>query len=201
MADSDPPPERERNRPARDDRRGMEPALLTVIQALHTAFVESHQREHSQAEEAQKNLEEERGATAREQDARYAERFTAQERAVEVATVSSTKALEAALASTKEAIAKSEVAQEKKSDATYVSIVKLQEAMAQVMPRAEAENRFRAQEITMAEMRDRLKTVEAMRVGQTQQRSETQMMVPWILAAISLAGLVIAILTRVTVRP
>jgi hypothetical protein len=179
----------------------MEPALLTVIQALHTAFVESHLREHAQADEAQKNLEEERSATAKEQDARYAERFTAQERAVEVATVSSTKALEAALASTKEAIAKSEVAQEKKSDATYVSIVKLQEAMAQVMPRAEAENRFRAQEITMAEMRDRLKTVEAMRVGQTQQRSETQMMVPWILAAISLAGLVIAILTRVTVRP
>jgi hypothetical protein len=179
----------------------MEPALLTVIQALHTAFVESHQREHAQADEAQKNLEEERGATAREQDARYAERFTAQERAVEVATVSSTKALEAALASTKEAIAKSEVAQEKKSDATYVSIVKLQEAMAQVMPRAEAENRFRAQEITMAEMRDRVKTVEAMRLGQTQQRSEMQMIVPWILAAIALAGLVIAILTRVTVKP
>jgi hypothetical protein len=108
----------------------MEPALLTVIQALHTAFVESHRREHELAEEANRALEEERGATAREQDARYAERFSAQEKAVEVASISSTKALEAALAGTKEAIAKSEIAQEKKSDATYVSIVKLQEAMA-----------------------------------------------------------------------
>jgi hypothetical protein len=192
-------------RPERDvrprDRRGMEPALLTVIQALHTAFVESHLREHAQADEAQRNLEEERGATAREQDARYAERFSAQERAVEVASISSTKALEAALAGTKEAIAKSEIAQEKKSDATYVSIVKLQEAMAQVMPRAEAENRFRAQESAMAEMRDRLKTIEAMKQGQVEQRSDMQLIVPWILAAIALAGLVIAILTRVNVRP
>jgi cobalamin biosynthesis Mg chelatase CobN len=183
------------------DRRGMEPALLTVIQALHTAFVESHQREHAQAEEAQKNLEEERGATAREQDARYAERFSAQEKAVEVASISSTKALEAALASTKEAIEKSEIAQEKKSDATYVSIVKLQEAMGQVMPRAEAENRFRTQDTNLAELRDRLKTIEATKQGQVEQRSEMQMMVPWILAIISLAGLVIAILTRVTVKP
>lgn len=172
----------------------MEPALLAVIQALHQAFIDSHQREHAQAEQASKDLEEERGATAREQDARYAERFSAQERAVEVASISSTKALEAALAGTKEAIAKSEIAQEKKSDATYVSIVKLQEAMAQVMPRAEAENRFRAQESTMAEMRDRLKTLEATKVGKVEQRSELQMMVPWFLAVIALAGLVVTII-------
>lgn len=176
----------------------MEPALLAVIQALHQAFIDSHQREHAQAEESSKALEEERGATAREQDARYAERFSAQEKAVEVASISSTKALEAALAGTKEAIAKSEIAQEKKSDATYVSIVKLQEAMAQVMPRAEAENRFRAQEGAMAEMRDRLKTLEATKQGHVEQRSETQMMVPWVVAILSLIGVAVAVAVALT---
>jgi HD superfamily phosphohydrolase len=166
----------------------MEPALLAVIQALHQAFIDSHQREHAQAEEAAKALEDERGATAREQDARYAERFSAQEKAVEVASISSTKALEAALAGTKEAIAKSEIAQEKKSDATYVSIVKLQEAMAQVMPRAEAENRFRTQDTNMAEVRDRLKALEAAGQGRTEQRTE---FVPWLAAAIAFLGVLV----------
>jgi hypothetical protein len=61
------------------------------------------------------------------------------------------------------------------------------------MPRAEAENRFRAQEIAMAEMRDRLKTMEASKQGQNEQRTETQAMVPWVAALISLIGLAVAI--------
>lgn len=171
----------------------MEPALLAVIQALHQAFIDSHLREHEQADTMARALEEERGATAREQDSRYAERFVAQEKAVDVAAATARVSLEAALAATKEAISKSEVAQEKKSDATYVSIVKLQEAMSQVMPRAEAENRFRTQDVNMGEVRDRLKAIEAMKQGYVEQRSETQQIVPWIAAAIAVIGVLVSI--------
>ena len=60
-------------------------------------------------------------------------RFAAQEKAVEVAFQSS-----------KEAITKSEIAVEKRADAVYVSLTKLSESLGGVMPRAEAEQRYKA---------------------------------------------------------
>lgn len=58
-------------------------------------------------------------------------RFQAQEKAVGTAFNAS-----------KEAIAKSETAVEKRSDAVYVTLSKLSDSLAAVMPRAEAEQRF-----------------------------------------------------------
>lgn len=58
-------------------------------------------------------------------------RFAAQEKAVETA-----------FNAAKEAVVKSEIGVEKRSDAVYVTITKLQDALAAVMPRAEAEQRF-----------------------------------------------------------
>lgn len=56
------------------------------------------------------------------------------------------KAVETAFDASKEAIAKSELAVEKRSDAVYVTLSKLSDALAAVMPRAEAEQRFKAAE-------------------------------------------------------
>jgi len=52
------------------------------------------------------------------------------------------KEVETAFNAAKEAVLKSELGVEKRSDAVYVTIAKLQDALALVMPRAEAEQRF-----------------------------------------------------------
>lgn len=64
------------------------------------------------------------------------------------------KAVETAFNAAKEAVIKSEIGVEKRSDAVYVTIAKLQDALAAVMPRVEAEQRFGA----MSDKVDELKT-------------------------------------------
>lgn len=71
------------------------------------------------------------------------QRFAAQEKNVETA-----------FNAAKEAVIKSEIGVEKRSDAVYVTITKLQDALAAVMPRSEAEQRFGS----LAEKIDSLKT-------------------------------------------
>lgn len=72
---------------------------------------------------------------------------------------------------------------------TFVTIKELQTSMASVMPRVEAEARFSAQARDLAEARDRLKTLEAAKAGKTE-------MLPWVLAAVAVAGLLFTILSR-----
>lgn len=55
------------------------------------------------------------------------------------------RAVGTAFDAAKEAVIKSETGVEKRSDAVYVTIGKLQESLSVVMPRAEAEQRFAAQ--------------------------------------------------------
>jgi hypothetical protein len=158
-----------------------------------------------------------------ERDTRYEERFSAsqtaiqaalaeREKAVEAAFIASEKAISAAFESAKEAIAKSEASVIKQADSTFVKIDKMLEMLALVMPKDEVLSRFESITESQAEMRkaqdtylrdvwDRLKTLEASKQGQIEQRNDLQMFVPWILAAIALAGLIIAVLTRVTVKP
>jgi hypothetical protein len=173
--------------------------------------------------EVEKSVREHFDTILRERDNRYEERFAAsqvavqaalaeQEKARSAAFISAEKAISAAFESAKEAIAKSEASVIKQADATFVKIDKMLEMLALVMPKDEVLSRFESITESQAEMRkaqdtylrdvwDRLKTLEASKQGQTEQRNEMQMFVPWILAAIALAGLVIAIVTRVTVKP
>lgn len=81
-------------------------------------------------------------------------RFTSQEKAVETA-----------FAASKEAITKSEIAVEKRSDAVYVTITKLQDALAAVMPRAEAEQRFNSLTEKLSELNTYRSTTEGQDKG------------------------------------
>lgn len=217
-------------RPANRERRGLDPGVLDFIRGLFADYTTAHQREHqiaadaatSALELAANRLTEEIRAARdhydtilEERDNRYEERFSAQqvavqaalearEKAVQAAFIASEKAIEAAFEASKEAIIKSEVGVEKRADAVYVTLDKLQTALAAVMPRSEAENRYAAQgqiinefrkthDTDLTDFRDRLKTLEATKQGAVEQRSELQMMVPWIAAFIAFVGVAVAI--------
>lgn len=165
--------------------------------------------------EVEQTIREHFDTILQERDNRYEERFAAQqtavaaalserEKAVAAAFTASEKAIEAAFAASKEAIVKSEASVIKQSDSTFVKIDKMQELLSQVMPKDEVLSRFesvtdnqadmrKTQDATTSEIRDRLKALEAIRQGGAEQRTETQMIVPWIVALISLIGLAVAI--------
>jgi hypothetical protein len=209
----------------------MDPAILEFLRELGQDFTVGHEREHQLAEAAAsaalelaaqrlteeiKSVREHYDTILRERDDRYAERFDAQqiavqaalaerEKAVLAAFLASEKAISAAAEASKEAIAKSEVGVEKRADAVYVTLSKLQESLAVVMPRSEAENRFGAQaqiinelrktmEVNTLDLRDRLKAVEAAKQGATEVRSESrETWAPWILAIVALIGVAVTI--------
>jgi hypothetical protein len=165
--------------------------------------------------EVEKSIREHFDTILQERDNRYEERFAAsqlavqaalaeQEKARSAAFISAEKAITAAFEASKEAIAKSEVSVIKQSDATFVKIDKIQEMLALIMPKDEVLSRFESITESQADMRktqdtylrdvwDRLKTLEASKQGQTEQRTETQMMVPWVVALLSLIGVAVAI--------
>ena len=165
--------------------------------------------------EAEKAIREHFDTILIERDNRYEERFAAsqvavqaalaeREKAVTAAFIAAEKAIEAAFEASKEAIVKSEASVIKAADSTFVKIDKMQEAMTAVMPKDEVLSRFTALADTLADMRkaqdtylrdiwDRLKTVEALSQGKTEQRTETQMMVPWIIALISFIAMSVTI--------
>jgi hypothetical protein len=165
--------------------------------------------------EVEKSVREHFDTILQERDNRYEERFAAsqlavqaalveQEKARTVAFISAEKAIAAAFESAKEAITKSEASVIKQTDATFVKIDKMQEMLSLVMPKDEVLSRFESITESQAEMRkaqdtylrdvwDRLKTVEATKQGQAEQRNEMQMMAPWIAAFISLAAVAVAI--------
>lgn len=156
--------------------------MLEFIRTLYNTFVASHLREHELSEDAHNELEQER-------DRRYEQRFAAQQDAVRAALDSTEKAIAAAFKASQEAIDKAERAIMKQADITFVTIKELQATMASVMPRVEAEARFSAQARDLAEARDRLKTLEAAKAGKTE-------MLPWVLAAVAVAGFLFTILSR-----
>lgn len=84
-------------------------------------------------------------------------RFSAQEKAVETA-----------FSAAKEAVLKSEQGVEKRSDAVYVTIAKLQEALALVMPRAESEQRYTTLLDKIGDVSDTQKTTEGKSNGLNQ---------------------------------
>jgi hypothetical protein len=153
-----------------------------------------------------------------ERDLRYEERFAAQqvavqaalterEKAVKAAFTASEKAIEAAFEASKEAIVKSEAGVIKQADSTFVKIDKMQEMLGMVMPKDEVLSRFesitetqsetrKTQDIIMAEVRDRLKALEAAGQGRIEQRTE---IVPWIAAAIAFIGVLVSIAAVVAV--
>ena len=155
-----------------------------------------------------------------ERDNRYEERFAAQqvavqaalterEKAVSAAFTASEKAIEAAFEASKEAIVKSEASVIKQADATFVKIDKIQELLSQVMPKNEVLSRFESITESQADMRktqdtylrdiwDRLKAVEAAGQGKSQQRTETQMWAPWVIATIAFVALAVTIISVLT---
>lgn len=156
--------------------------MLEYIRTLYNTWVAAHLREHELAEEAQDELEVER-------DRRYEQRFSAQQEAVRAALEATEKAVAAAFKASQEAIDKAEKAIMKQADVTFVTIKELQISMSSVMPRVETETRFSAQARDLAEARDRLKTLEAAKAGKTE-------MLPWVLAAVAVAGLLFTVLSR-----
>jgi len=153
-----------------------------------------------------------------ERDNRYEERFGAQqvavqaalaerEKAVAAAFTASEKAIEAAFEASKEAIVKSEAGVIKQADSTFVKIDKMQEMLGMVMPKDEVLSRFesitesqsdtrKTNDIIMAEVRDRLKALEAAGQGRIEQRTE---FVPWVIAAITACGVLVSIVAVVAV--
>lgn len=86
--------------------------------------------------------------------AEYNQRFAAQQKEVETA-----------FNAAKEAVIKSEIGVEKRSDAVYVTITKLQDALALVMPRAESEQRYATLVDKITEVANKVTTTEGRSSG------------------------------------
>ena len=156
----------------------------------------------------------------KERDVRYEQRFIAQETAMGAALASTQdaivkadqsnekrfaaqeKAVEVAFQSSKEAITKSEVAVEKRSDAVYVTLAKLSDALGVVIPRAESEQRFFAinekidsNNATLVEKIDGLRSREEHRAGTGSGLKEGW---GYLVGAVGLAATVIAVVIALT---
>lgn len=112
----------------------------------------------------------------------------------------SEKAVQTAFDAAKEAVIKSETGVEKRSDAVYVTISKLQEAFAAVMPRSETEQRFTSlnekidlNNKTLVEKVDSLATRFERNEGQG---AGLKMGYGWIIAAIGALAAIVSILAR-----
>jgi hypothetical protein len=197
---------------------------------IHNVYIAAHEREHETATasadaalalaarrlaEVEHAIREHFDTILGERDNRYEERFAAsqvavqaalaeQEKARSAAFISAEKAIEAAFEASKEAIVKSEASVIKQADSTFVKIDKMQEALANVMPKDEVLSRFvglsesfldmrKAQDTYLRDIWDRLKAVEASTQGRTEQRTEIQQMAPWIVALISFIALAVTI--------
>lgn len=156
-----------------------------------------------------------------ERDRRLNERFTAQEKAIETGRVAIEKAVNAAFAAHQEQQAAAFAAQKEATEraaqtvleqtrANRSALEELQRRMSDVIPRAETEQRFAAMaaqnvaqvaryETDMRDLRDRVKTVESMKAGRVEERSQHRegygAVVAAIGALVGVALLVMAILS------
>ena len=207
--------------------RQLHEQFVTAHGDIHTVYVAAHEREHEAAEaaataalalaatrlvEVERAVREHYDTILTERDLRYEERFAASQVAVQAALIEREKAVQAAFSASeaatlaafeasKEAIIKSEISVIKQSDATFVKIDKLQDALSNIMPKDETLSRFASVQETMGDIRvmadtahrdiwDRLKTLEASTAGRIEQRSE---FAPWVAAAIALIGVLVSV--------
>lgn len=89
-----------------------------------------------------------------ERDRQYQQRFEGQEKAVNAALIAAKEAVNAALAAAKEAVNKAETANEKRLDNQNEFRGQLKDQAATLLPRAEADIRFRAIEGEMNRISD-----------------------------------------------
>lgn len=89
-----------------------------------------------------------------ERDRQYQQRFEAQEKAVNAALIAAKEAVNAALAAAKEAVNKAETANEKRLDNQNEFRGQLKDQAATLLPRAEADIRFKAIEGEMSRISD-----------------------------------------------
>lgn len=87
-----------------------------------------------------------------ERDRQYQQRFEGQEKAVNAALIAAKEAVNAALAAAKEAVTKAEVANEKRLDNVNEFRGQLKDQAATLLPRAEADIRFRSMEVDLARL-------------------------------------------------
>lgn len=169
--------------------------MITVVQELHRSFLATHHREHELGVEALAALEAARTKMDAERDIRYQSSLDAVRRTAMVVEVATKESVAAALESVREANTKLEIGVEKRGDAVYVTLTKLQDSMAQVMPRAEAESRFGTHDESLTDVRDRLKSLEAMKVGAAEQKRDVSNSVQLVA---TLIGILLGVMTIVT---
>lgn len=183
--------------PGQPDRRGLDTGLLAVIQALHTAFVASHQREHQLHDEATTDL-------IAERDARYTEHFKALDQTIRALDTASREAVSAAQKAAREMTDKSAASLEKAADKTYVTLDKLSMEMSRMVSRDEFTGSTKAAEALITELRktydasvldlrDRMKAQEERQIGRGQERQDRNDWQPWLALVVSIAVLVVLV--------
>jgi len=190
------------------ERRGLDPAILTFLHTLLEDYAEAHRREHELAADAMAaalvkadeklndladRIREHYDTILAERDTRYGERFSASQSALSEAASSAQEAVRTALRTAREETSKTEANWVKTADATFVKIEQMQTALSKVVPREESDKIQKEQDRRMAEQDRRITLIEAAKVGRNEQRSETQMMAPWVIAVISFIGLAVTI--------
>ncbi len=190
------------------DRRGLEPAILAFLRDLVESYDRAHRREHEIQDESTKarielaaeRLEEavEASTAARkelharitehydtilaERDARYNERFNADQTALQAAARSAKEAVVQALQTAKDENAKTEASWVKQAEAQYVKVEQLQTAISNVVPRTESETTKKEVDRRLGEIDRRMTVLEAAKAGKTE-------LLPWVIAAVAVAGL------------
>lgn len=188
---------------------------------VHEDFVVSHEREHSLTNETTsaalklaaerllsetENIKTYYDSMMQERDRRYGERFdaqqvavtaafTASEKAIESAFVSSEKAIAAAFEGAEKAISKAEIAIEKRADATYVALNELQRLLGNLIPRGEAEARFKNTEERLASLSSRQDRTEAAKIGAVEIKTDYRALIASVVGVVLLLIAVVSFFT------
>lgn len=117
--------------------------LVPLIQRLERATQDALELAASRTDLAIEDLRRYYDIVLSERDLRYEERFTSSQLALREANANSKEAVAAAFEAAKEAVLKSEVGQEKRNDATFVTVQRQAERLDLLLPRLEAEARFK----------------------------------------------------------
>lgn len=192
----------------------MDAAVIALIKQLHEDFISTHANvhetfvlAHTREHELGRDSHEKALAQAhikfdnaldtintllKERDRRYEERHIASQEAIAQAVSSVEARVAAAFDASEKAISVAAVAIEKKADATYVSIGQLQNRLGDLLPKGEADQRFIALEASNAELRERVKGMEAVKQGGKEAFTNVQMFLGIIIALVTLGGILFA---------
>lgn len=196
------------------DRRGMDAAVIALIKQLHEDFVDTHSdvhvtfvaahtREHEIAQDSHERALQISHETLRkavehlrdvinQNDRRYQERHEASQQAIVAGSKSVEARVAAAFEASEKAISVAAIAIEKKADATYVSLGQLQNRLTELLPKGEADQRFIALEASNAELRERVKGLEALKQGGKEAFSNVQMFAGIVLTLITIAAIIMS---------